>query len=78
MAANIFTISNTYDQKSQVTQPTAIAIGGEGEGLSTLVRQRCDFIASIPMKGKISSLNASIAAAVVMYEALKQRRTLGR
>ena len=53
--------------------PTAIVIGSEGKGLSELVRKRCDIIASIPMKGKISSLNASAAAAVVLYEALKQR-----
>jgi len=53
--------------------PTAIVIGGEGKGLSELARKRCDLIASIPMKGKVSSLNASVAAAVVMYEALRQR-----
>jgi 23S rRNA (guanosine2251-2'-O)-methyltransferase len=53
--------------------PTAIVIGGEGKGLSDLARKRCDSIASIPMKGKVSSLNASVAAAVVMYEALRQR-----
>jgi 23S rRNA (guanosine2251-2'-O)-methyltransferase len=53
--------------------PTAIVIGGEGKGLSDLARRRCDSIASIPMKGKVSSLNASVAAAVVMYEALRQR-----
>jgi 23S rRNA (guanosine2251-2'-O)-methyltransferase len=53
--------------------PTAIVIGSEGKGLSALVRKRCDSLAFIPMKGKISSLNASVAAAVVMYEAFKQR-----
>lgn len=53
--------------------PTAIVIGGEGKGLSGLVNKRCDAVASIPMKGKIGSLNASVAAAVVMYEALRQR-----
>ena len=53
--------------------PTAIVIGGEGKGLSELARKRCDSIASIPMKGKVSSLNASVAAGVVMYEALRQR-----
>jgi 23S rRNA (guanosine2251-2'-O)-methyltransferase len=53
--------------------PTAIVIGGEGKGLSELARKRCDSIASIPMKGKVSSLNASVAAAVVMYEVLRQR-----
>jgi 23S rRNA (guanosine2251-2'-O)-methyltransferase len=53
--------------------PTAIVIGGEGKGLSDLVKKHCDFLASIPMKGKITSLNASVAAGVVMYEAFKQR-----
>ncbi len=52
---------------------TAIVIGGEGKGLSDLVKKRCDSVASIPMRGKITSLNASIAAALVMYEAFKQR-----
>ena len=53
--------------------PTAIVIGSEGKGLSDLVKKRCDSLAYIPMRGKITSLNASIAAALVMYEALKQR-----
>ncbi|OGO20526.1 MAG: 23S rRNA (guanosine(2251)-2'-O)-methyltransferase RlmB [Chloroflexi bacterium RBG_16_50_9] len=53
--------------------PTAIIIGGEGKGLSDLVRKRCDYVANIPMRGKISSLNTSIAAALVMYEATRQR-----
>ena len=53
--------------------PTAIVIGSEGKGLSALVRKRCDAVAFIPMKGKITSLNASVAAAVVMYEAFRQR-----
>jgi len=53
--------------------PTAIVIGGEGGGLSELTRKRCDFLANIPMCGEISSLNASVAAALVMYEAFYQR-----
>ncbi len=53
--------------------PTAIVIGGEGKGVSDLVRKRCDVLATIPMRGKISSLNASVAAAIVMYEAYRQR-----
>ena len=61
-----------YD-KVDFNLPTAIVIGGEGKGLSDLARKRCDAVASIPMKGKIASLNASVAAAVVMYEALRQR-----
>jgi len=51
-----------------------IVIGNEGEGISRLVREKCDFIASIPMHGNVSSLNASVAAGVLMYEALRQRR----
>ena len=54
--------------------PTAIVIGSEGKGLSELVRKRCDFMAHIPMRGEITSLNASVAAALVMYEAFEQRR----
>lgn len=53
--------------------PLAIVVGGEGSGLSKLVKEKCDFIAQIPMKGDISSLNASVASAVLMYEALRQR-----
>lgn len=53
--------------------PTALVIGGEGQGLSDLVKKRCDFLAFIPMKGKISSLNASVAAGVVMFEVVRQR-----
>lgn len=53
--------------------PTAIVVGGEGNGVSDLVKKRCDVLASIPMHGKISSLNASVAAGIVMYEAYRQR-----
>ena len=53
--------------------PTAIVIGSEGDGISRLVAEKCDFLVSIPMKGKISSLNASAAAAILMYEAVRQR-----
>ena len=53
--------------------PSAIVIGSEGDGMSRLVRENCDFLVSIPMKGRISSLNASAAAAILLYEALRQR-----
>jgi 23S rRNA (guanosine2251-2'-O)-methyltransferase len=53
--------------------PSAIVIGSEGRGLSELVQKRCDFLAHIPMRGEINSLNASVAAALVIYEAFKQR-----
>lgn len=51
----------------------AIVIGSEGDGMSRLVRENCDFLVSIPMKGQISSLNASAAAAILLYEAVRQR-----
>lgn len=51
----------------------AIVIGSEGSGLSRIVREKCDFIVSIPMKGRVNSLNASAAAAVLLYEAVRQR-----
>ncbi len=54
--------------------PLAIVIGSEGEGMQRLVRESCDFCVRIPMKGKVNSLNASVAAGVLMYEALRQRR----
>jgi len=54
-------------------QPVALAIGAEGKGLSRLVKERCDQIVSIPMKGHVASLNASVAGALAMYEAVRQR-----
>ena len=52
---------------------TCIICGNEGSGMSKLVRENCDFIASIPMKGEVNSLNASVATAIVLFEAIKQR-----
>jgi 23S rRNA (guanosine2251-2'-O)-methyltransferase len=53
--------------------PTVIVIGGEGRGLSELVKKKCDWLVRIPMRGKITSLNTAVAAALVMYEAARQR-----
>ncbi len=53
--------------------PAAIVIGSEGSGMSRLVAQRCDVLVSIPLRGKLNSLNASAAAAVLLYEAVRQR-----
>ena len=53
--------------------PAAIVIGSEGDGMTRLVRENCDFLVSIPMRGRISSLNASAAAAILLYEAVRQR-----
>ena len=52
----------------------AIVIGSEGDGMTRLAAENCDFLVSIPMKGHISSLNASAAAAILLYEAVRQRR----
>ena len=51
----------------------AIVVGNEGKGLSRLVREKCDVIVSLPMKGKINSLNASVAAGILMYRAMEYR-----
>ena len=59
--------------KADLTGPTAIVIGNEGDGMSPLVRKNCDVMVSIPMQGRISSLNASAAAAILLYEAVRQR-----
>ena len=59
--------------KTDFSGPIALVIGSEGDGMGRLVRESCDFIVSLPMKGEISSLNASCAAAVTMYEILRQR-----
>jgi len=53
--------------------PAAIVIGNEGDGMSRLVAETCDFLVSIPMRGKLNSLNASAAAAILLYEAVRQR-----
>ena len=59
--------------KQNLTGPIGLVIGAEGEGVSRLVREKCDYVASIPMKGDIDSLNASVAAGVMAYEIVRQR-----
>jgi len=56
------------------TSPTGIVLGGEGQGLHDLTRKRCDFVVSLPTTGPVKSLNVSVAAGVVLFEALRQRR----
>lgn len=65
--------SQTYDSVDW-TAPTAIVLGAEGAGLRRLVRESCDFLVSIPMAGQVESLNVSVAAGVVLFEAARQRR----
>jgi len=58
---------------SNIPTPTALVIGGEGRGIRKLVRQNCDMLVSIPMSGKVASLNASVAAGIIIYEVIRQR-----
>lgn len=60
-----------YDE--DYTGPIAMVIGNEGSGMNRLVKENCDFLVKIPMKGKINSLNASVSAGIVVYEVVKQR-----
>ena len=65
--------TNTIYTKQDYKMPIAIVIGSEGFGISRLVKENCDFLIKIPMKGKITSLNASVSAGIIMYEVVKNR-----
>ena len=79
---NIWTVgldehsSQTYDA-IDYNMDCALVLGAEGKGLHDLVKKKCDFLVSIPMLGKVPSLNVSVAAAVVLYEIVRQRRASG-
>jgi len=79
---NIWTVGldergeKTYDE-IDYKMDCAIVLGGEGKGLHDLVKKKCDFLVSIPMLGKVPSLNVSVAAGVVLYEVVRQRRREG-
>ena len=81
-ALNVWTVGlagdapQTYDTVD-LTLPTAIVVGAEGAGLRRLVRERCDLTVSIPLAGHVESLNVSVAAGVVLFEAVRQRRPSG-
>jgi 23S rRNA (guanosine2251-2'-O)-methyltransferase len=60
--------------QADYTSPVGIVLGGEGQGLHELTRKRCDFVVSLPTNGPVKSLNVSVAAGVVLFEALRQRR----
>ncbi len=61
--------------EADFVRPTALVLGGEDRGVRRLVRERCDYIVSLPLMGRISSLNVSVAAGVLLYEVLRQRRS---
>jgi 23S rRNA (guanosine2251-2'-O)-methyltransferase len=61
-----------YDQ-ADLTGPLALVVGNEGKGISRLVREHCDLLVKLPMRGQINSLNAAVAGSIALYEALRQR-----
>lgn len=65
--------ANKYYYNEDFTGGIGIVIGNEGSGMSRLVKENCDFLVKIPMKGKVTSLNASVSAGIIMYEVVKQR-----
>ena len=68
---DINTDKNYYNQ--DLTGPIGIVIGNEGKGISDKVKKNCDFLVKIPMRGRVTSLNASVSTGIIIYEALKQR-----
>jgi len=77
-AAGVWTVGLDGDADQNYTDidmtgPIALVIGSEGDGISRIVREKCDFLASLPLNGQIESLNASVTAGIMLYEVLRQR-----
>jgi 23S rRNA (guanosine2251-2'-O)-methyltransferase len=82
-ALGVWTVGLAADGEARyddvdLSLPTAIVLGSEGSGLRRLVRERCDVAAAIPMRGHVASLNVSVSAGIVLFEALRQRRRMTR
>jgi 23S rRNA (guanosine2251-2'-O)-methyltransferase len=80
--AGIWTVGLAADARARYDQidyslPTALVVGSEGSGLRRLVSERCDWLVAIPMRGHVPSLNVSVAAAIVLFEAVRQRTQKG-
>lgn len=74
----VWIVGTAMDGKDDYTDvdydlPVALIVGNEGSGMSSLVKKNCDFLVSIPMKGKVNSLNASVATGILIYEVLRKR-----
>ena len=81
-AKNVWVVGTEADAKEEYREldgniPLALVIGNEGKGMSRLVREKCDWTIKLAMKGKVSSLNASVAAALLMYEVYRKRNPIG-
>ena len=81
-SAGVWTVGFAGDAKTRYDQvdftlPTALVVGAEGAGLRRLVRERCDWLVSIPMRGHVGSLNVSVAAGIALFEAVRQRLPRG-
>ncbi|RAP73249.1 23S rRNA (guanosine(2251)-2'-O)-methyltransferase RlmB [Paenibacillus montanisoli] len=76
--ADVGAKQDVYASSTKFDMPLAIVIGNEAKGIGRLIREKCDFLIKLPMNGQLNSLNASVAAGVLMYEVLRQRLALTR
>jgi len=73
--ADVAASQEVYGRSTKFDMPLAIVIGNESKGIGRLIREKCDFLIKLPMHGQLNSLNASVAAGVLMYEVVRQRRS---
>jgi len=73
--ADVAATQEVYGRSTKFDMPLAIVIGNESKGIGRLIREKCDFLIKLPMHGQLNSLNASVAAGVLMYEVVRQRRS---